>query len=366
MKIKKYLIILPFSLLLSAFAWAQVNIQLYPTKEFNLSVDDLINCSVLAAANDETVDIIVTCKAKQNAEPVFTATVKSLRISNRPTNINSRSAGLNIQYANTGLLFNNSKTLRSGTYNVCVEAINSSSLEKLASECEDYNNQPLNPPMLIYPDDKATITMLQPILNWLAPSPVTDPKGMNYQLKLVNLLNNQNQFEAIAANAPILDLNIKGNTNLLYPLNAMPLKWGNTYAWQVEAFDGKVPVGKTEVWQFKIERDSLEELREKYKLNSFVPITRILDNNSYFTNEDLKLQIKNINIDSTTFKLYSSKSNKALTQIDSKNALILEDGKFVLFIGTSIKLKKDESYRLVIEYKEQSYYFIFKYIPSGN
>ena len=364
MKIKKYLIILPFSLLLSAFAWAQVNIQLYPTKEFNLSVDDLINCSILAAANDETVDIIIACKAKQNAEPVFTATIKSLRISNRPTNINSRSAGLNIQYANTGLLFNNSKTLRSGTYTVCVEAINSSSLEKLASECEDYNNQPLNPPMLIYPDDKATITMLQPILNWLAPSPVTDPKGMNYQLKLVNLLNNQNQFEAIAANAPILDLNIKGNTNLLYPLNAMPLKWGNTYAWQVEAFDGKVPVGKTEVWQFKIERDSLEELREKFRMLSFIRLAKPgEDGRVYETNEDLKILFDGIALADAKIEIFDA-NNKSVQVVDAKQVFEIGGGRYVINLEQLSGIKNNKTYTIQVSAAKEIRTSIFTFKRS--
>lgn len=353
-------------LLLCAFigvktSLSQINLQFFPGKEFNVTSDDLINFSVLSPVEEHVVDIHIVCKRKESGEQVFEATLPSVKINAQLYMVAASTRGLSIKYSNSAALFNNSKVLSSGTYQVCVEVIASNSIERLVTECEDYKNLPLNPPMLLYPEDKGVINTLQPILNWIPPTPLLNPKSVSYQLKLVQLNASQNQFEAIASNSAIFATLVQSNTNLLYPYNALPLAYDKHYAWQVEAFEGNISLGKTEVWQFTIQRDSIEALKERYKLNSFVALSKKPDNNTYISNEDLKLQLKNINLDSVTFKIYNNTNNKFLAEISPKNTLALGDDKFILFTSQDISLKENETYKLMLSFKGEAYYFIFKY-----
>ncbi|MES2726827.1 MAG: hypothetical protein V4643_06970 [Bacteroidota bacterium] len=340
---------------------SQINIQFFPGKEFNVTSDELINFSILSPIEEKIVDVHVTCKRKENGEQVFEASLSAIKINAQLYMVAGNTRGLSIKYSNSAALFNNSKVLSSGTYQVCVELIESNSLERLITECEDYKNLPLNPPMLLYPEDKGVVNTLQPILNWIPPTPLLNPKSVSYQLKLVQLHGNQNQFEAIASNSAIFATLVQSNTNLLYPYNALPLAYDKHYAWQVEAFEGSVSLGKTEIWQFTIQRDSIEALKERYRLNSFITLSKKPDNNIYISNEDLKLQVKNIDLDSTTFKIYNNANNKLLAEISHKNTLALGDDKFILFTKQDVSFKENETYKLILSFKGEAYYFIFKY-----
>lgn len=361
---KKLLLILLLYILIGySKLYSQINLQLLPTKEFNLISDDLINIT-LQSPTAENVDLQISAKHLESNQILFNANLLNFSVSTQTSFINSKTYNLTIQFNSTNL-FNGSKFLKSGTYKVCVVVKTHNQAEELASECEEYKNFPINPPMLLNPEDNGVVNNLQPILNWIPPTPFYDTKNITYKLNLVIINPGQNQFEALSSNSPLLSTNVQSITNLIYPINAMPLSFGKSYAWQVEALDGNISIGKTEIWKFQIQRDSIEELKEKYKLNSFVPITQKPNNNIYLSNEDLKLQISGINLDSCIFKIYNNSNNKVVSDIDNKNVLSLADNKFILFTSNSASLKSNETYRLEILYKDEIYNFLFKYVKSN-
>ncbi|MES2382826.1 MAG: hypothetical protein V4538_17395 [Bacteroidota bacterium] len=327
---------------------SQINIQFFPGKEFNVTSDDLINFSMLSPVEEKVVDVHIVCKRKESGEQVFEASLSAIKINAQLYMVAGNTRGLSIKYSNSAALFNNSKVLSSGTYQICVELIASNSLERLITECEDYKNLPLNPPMLLYPEDKGVVNTLQPILNWIPPTPLLNPKSVSYQLKLVQLHGNQNQFEAIASNSAIFATLVQSNTNLLYPYNALPLVYDKQYAWQVEAFEGSVSLGKTEVWQFTIQRDSIEALKEKYRLLSFIKLSNQgTDSKYYETNEDLKIIVEGIVIKEATIQIVNA-TNQVIQKIEPADLFDIGNDRYVINLNKYKAIKANTNYTIQV------------------
>jgi hypothetical protein len=92
-------------------------------------------------------------------------------------------------------------------------------------------------PMLIYPVDGDSIIQPYPVLQW-APASAPNNYVVHYALKIVEVLTSQVPAQALASNAmpQLQDLNVM-TTNLVYPVSALPLRAGTTYAWWVQALD---------------------------------------------------------------------------------------------------------------------------------
>ncbi len=344
---------------------SQINIQFFPSKEFNVTSDDLINFSVLSPVEEHVVDIHILCKHKESGEQVFEAMLPSVTINAQLYQVAGNTKGLSIKYSSSNALFNNSKVLSSGTYQVCVEIISTGSLEKLISDCEQYQSLPINPPMLLYPEDNGIISTLQPILNWIPPTPLLDAKRVRYQLKLVQMRENQNQFEAIASNSTVFTTSVQSNTNLLYPYNALPLAYDKHYAWQVEAFEGNVSLGKTEVWRFTLQRDSLEELREKYRFLSFTKLYPFgIDNKVYETNEDLKIIIEGVSMDSLTINIVNYNDNKLVQVINASDLFSVGNNRYVLNLVMYRNVKANGVYTISVADGNTKKISSFKYLPA--
>lgn len=327
---------------------SQINIQFFPSKEFNVTSDDLLNFSILSPVEEKVVDVHISCKRKESGEQVFEAFLPTIKINAQLYMVAANTRGLSIKYNNSAALFNNSKVLSSGTYQVCVELIESKAVEKLITECEDYKNLPLNPPMLLYPEDKGVINTLQPIFNWIPPTPLLNPKNVSYQLKLVQLNGSQNQYEAIASNSAIFATLVQSNTNLLYPYNALPLAYDKHYAWQVEAFEGSVSLGKTEVWQFSIKRDSIEELKEKYRLLSFIKLLNPGTESKYYeSNEDLKIIIEGIVVKEATIQIINA-ANQVVQKIEPADLFDIGNDRYVINLNRYKAIKANTNYTIQV------------------
>lgn len=344
---KKALLILLISILIGyGKSYSQINLQLLPIKEFNLISDDLINFTLQSPA-PEKVDVQISAKHMESNQTLFNANLLNLSVSNQTIFVNSKTSNLNFQF-NSNNLFNGSKSLKSGTYKVCVIVKTHNQSEEVASECEEYKNFPINPPILLNPDDNEVVNNLQPILNWLPPTPIYDTKNITYKLNLVLINSGQNQFEAISSNSPLLSTTVQSITNLIYPINAMPLSFGNSYAWQVEAIDGNISLGKTEIWKFKIQRDSIEELREKFRMMSFILLTKPDESSRiYETNEDLKIVYEGIVLADTKIEIFDA-NNKFVQVVDYKQVFVIGGGRYVINLEQLGSIKNNKTYTIQI------------------
>lgn len=241
-----------FSLLSGLQLQAQsVSLTVLPTSGFNVQLSQVIKFNLInTTGSEKSVKLKYALKASSGNV-----------LAEGSINNFSLPAGLTAFDANTqSVVFNNvsgnfltdlAGSMPFGNYQLCVEVFELPILtEPAAADCAPVNVILLSPPVLVYPSNKQDVYTLNPVLTWLAPTP-TIGNGFTYKLKLVELLANQNAYDAIITNPARLEANALALTSLLYPPTSLALQLNKWYAWQVTAFQGNNLIGETEAWTFR-------------------------------------------------------------------------------------------------------------------
>ncbi len=148
--------------------------------------------------------------------------------------------------------------LPEGTYTACFDILDMRSLVIDDNICANFTIVYPQPPQLIYPESEGSIlsTNTNPVFQW---TPVNVPLdfGVTYTLKIVELIEGQNPYQAIQANVPHLLEEGITTSSFTYPSYGLPLSAGKTYVWQVQALDylGIPPTqndGKSEIFTFSV------------------------------------------------------------------------------------------------------------------
>ncbi|MBL7707646.1 MAG: hypothetical protein JNJ86_01170 [Chitinophagaceae bacterium] len=126
--------------------------------------------------------------------------------------------------------------------------------EPLGDECVRVSVNPLSPPLLNTPFDRAILQTNYPQFSWLPPAPTEMFSDLNYELVVTEIMPGQSPTEAVLYNTPVY-----ANHNLARPFEILPssfsvLKTGQPYAWRVTARNGFNYAAQTEVWSFVIEK----------------------------------------------------------------------------------------------------------------
>lgn len=144
-----------------------------------------------------------------------------------------------------------------GEYLVCYRLFdNENKREVLVSECIKIAAEPLSPPLLIQPENKAVIMEPRPVLTWTPPAPVYMFNALSYDIIVSPLYDKQSPEEALQRNIPLMTTS-SANNSIMYPSSYTNLEAGKTYAWQVVAKDAGRLGGKSEVWTFSVMPDSV-------------------------------------------------------------------------------------------------------------
>lgn len=106
------------------------------------------------------------------------------------------------------------------------------------------------PPILIYPEDMDTIDTPYPLLTWLPAYQASAGQTILYNLRLVEMFSGQTSATAILSNPAYFEQYDLPITAIPYPPNANPIELNHTYAWQVAATIGGIPVAYSQIWQF--------------------------------------------------------------------------------------------------------------------
>ncbi len=149
-----------------------------------------------------------------------------------------------------------------GSYIACYRMIGNTlkGPESLGDECVRLNINPLSPPMLTTPFDRAVLQTTYPQFSWIPPTPSDIFSTLHYDIAVAEILPGQSPAEAILYNTPVYN-----NQNLRvayenYPSSFSKLKAQQQYAWQVTARNGTNFAAQTEIWSFEIQSpDSVKE-----------------------------------------------------------------------------------------------------------
>jgi hypothetical protein len=157
-----------------------------------------------------------------------------------------------------------------GHFVVCFSIFrrNGEVLEKIAEECETLIVEPASPPILVYPEDEASIDENRPAFFWIPPSPSFLFSSLSYQFLLVEVLPNQQPGDAIQNNLPLVDQDNISQQFLQYPATQPALDTGKIYAWMVKAYNNLQPVSNSEIFSFRLltEKDSLSLVNQVYTI----------------------------------------------------------------------------------------------------
>lgn len=236
-----------------------------------------------------------------------------------------------------------------GAYIICFQLLSSGNKEvPLGEECLRINIDPLSPPLLVAPADKSTIPTPYPQFSWVPPAPFEMFNGLSYDLFVTEMLPGQAPSEAINNNIPVYF-----KTGILQPFEAYAntfnkLDTGKIYAWQVIAKNGTNYSGKTDIWTFQLQSDSIQRI---ISLSPYIKLGAVSNEISIAPEGILKLEVdNNYNDISGTFTV------RNLSVTDHQNitfttVIKLNPGQNFITYNTSKhgKLKTDNVYE--IEYK---------------
>lgn len=147
--------------------------------------------------------------------------------------------------------------LPAGNFDVCYTVLRKNVGEtgsSVAEDCSLIQVEPLNPPLLMIPEDLAVIDGQRPFFTWLPPAPMQMFNRLTYDFKLVDVRSRQSPEAALQQQLPLLYKTGILTNNFAYPASAAHLDTGKNYAWQIIAVNNGVPLASSEIWTFRLKR----------------------------------------------------------------------------------------------------------------
>lgn len=257
-----------FLLLSAAFnAYSQIQIQFNGINEYVFNSKQVLNISAINL-NSKPIEVYFAgyIKDGRNGRVLdFKTNVVLLGVGGNV--FNTMSLGFaELNYSNFDILEFEEKSglFPFGRYSICVFSrclgadcggLGADAGNMEGMECVNVLVENPTPLMLSYPENESEIEVSRPLFSWIPPSPVAASAGLNYRLRLVEVLEGQNKADALNINRPLIDLSGVERPTLMFPLDVADLEKGKWYAWQVEAFVGNTYVAKSEQWKFKVKKE---------------------------------------------------------------------------------------------------------------
>jgi hypothetical protein len=218
----------------------------------------------------------------------------------------------------------------------------------------------MNPPFLISPANKEVINTLNAVLIWHGPSPVNNPQDLRYKLKLVRIEAKQNEFEAIKRNKAIYTETFNNQLSQVYPLTAINLEYGQSYAWQVKVESQNIEIGETEIWRFIPQLDSVEQSRQRFSRLSFSRMVFEDQAQLIITANDLAIEIEKFDANKEALFVLNDDKGKIIFQLKPEQVFFLGSDKIVIDLS-EYNLKPNINYKLKYKTDLSDLVLFFKY-----
>ncbi len=164
--------------------------------------------------------------------------------------------------------------LPEGEYEACVTIAGPGGEVLVPRQCVRFTTQSSDPPFLVFPANGDTLTSRDPIFEWqpVQVPPAADAR-IGYVLQIAEVRTAARQQPEVALESNILHY-VEPNlvqTSHQYPIGALPLVSGRTYAWRVQALDGDgkpaaANQGRSEIWTFVYRESEAEVTRAVARL----------------------------------------------------------------------------------------------------
>jgi hypothetical protein len=206
-----------------------------------------------------------------------------------------------VQYNYTGLDLDASQNglLPVGAYTACYlfTKFSGDRFETIAEECVQFDAEPLSPPMLLFPSDSSELEISPAQFTWTPPTPAGMFRQVHYEILITEINEGQKPNEALQENPAFYSNDIVRNNFTTYPAALPAFEKEKWYAWQIVARDESNYSGKSEIWVFKIKKQS-----EAEKIIKGTPYMKMKPENpetGIAPNGILKISYFNRTIDST-------------------------------------------------------------------
>ncbi|WP_290793187.1 hypothetical protein [Flavihumibacter sp. UBA7668] len=253
-----------------------------------------------------------------------------------------------------------------GIFNICYTLYwqNNDGLETVAEQCETLEVEPLSPPQLILPENEDNIEEEHPFFTWTAPMSTTLISGLRYDWKMVEVLPTQSASDAIQFNVPVwIQRSLPGNS-FQYPLSLPKLDSSKLYAWQVTALNNLMPVSHSEIWLFKISRNTEIPGRRK---GTYAVLKKNMGGHAVLLDGDIQFVFTNDqNNTNASILLFEIKNGKRQALLSSPIQLPLTQGSNYLRIPLSSinGIRKKQDYILELDDLGKKYYLKFQLTQS--
>ena len=255
---RKSLSVVTFALLVIlsvASVRAQVTVLLHQPPPNRLNVEDLWKID-LTNNTGKTISVKLRGTATESSEGlIFEGSSSVFDLAPGFTKVSiPEISPLDVSYANEKYkeIVTRTGSVPAGDYQVCISVLYAKSGEELGKDCIQQQVAHPTPPQLISPADGANATEEYPIFTWMPPVPITPGHQASYELKIVEVLNNQSPIDAMQSNPAWFEKKGIKTTSLKYSTSARAFEKGKEYAWQVtaEVEDKNWVIGKSGVWRF--------------------------------------------------------------------------------------------------------------------
>lgn len=251
MKKRIQFLLMIFFLLATNIAYSQVQVILDQPPPFQFKTEDLWKVTLTNPGNSEQVYLFGTVGTSTRRlvdarTGVFTLPQGMKRVNARelsPIDVTKYSDEVENTLNKTG-------TFQTGVYNICVYVYSASTNQELGSTCSEYEVLNLTEPELIFPDNKDVVRELQPVFNWLPPTPSPGYKALRYDIVIKEILERQTGISAMTSNPVYFtQRNLVANV-FQYPLAAAKLVSGRKYTWVVRTYINNYLYNESEVYEF--------------------------------------------------------------------------------------------------------------------
>lgn len=242
-----------FLIFCSLISTAQVSVSGALFNEWNASLAALTQVT-LVNSDIESHDVQLKVQLKASNGRMLLAGETSI-IQLAPGVVTLNGISLNVLNAPDGPEISSMKNLGVlpyGSYLYCVKVLQNG-LEELDSWCEDIQSDYSEYLNLVYPFDGDSISTHLPVLSWMNSTGKSYCNGdSEYVLRLVKMNKGQSPTEALYNNPLTWSMNCLGAFQVNYPISAIQLEDGQSYAWQVQQTNKGNVVNSTEIWHFVV------------------------------------------------------------------------------------------------------------------
>ncbi len=242
-------------LITSEFSYSQVSVIINPPPSNQLHIEDLWKVQINNMSGIMKDIYLIGTITESEKGIIFAAQTKVFRIPSGISQLKYKQISpVHINYSNDEYSDIAIKTggLPEGEYDYCIKVIDASTGDELVTNClpQLQNLSNTFAPQLLAPIDGVEVTEKYPIFTWLPATGNINPNNINYQIKIVQILDGQSANDAVNANPPWFVTELKSSL-LKYPISAREFESEEKYAWQVTAVDeNKMILAESEISPF--------------------------------------------------------------------------------------------------------------------